>query len=1016
MNNTEYLKKILDLQQGTVSVHEENNSDKFSRVSIQKLVQGIDVDEVYFSNKYPVIYFKYVNQFNDKVSDLIRNVQRKVWNQGKVIFLYVSSDTEIRVYNCYHKPINPKNPKENIDDALLFCASTHDEQALEELKNIFGRVSIETGDFWKQEKYAQKINNRSRVNRVLIQNLKYTRHKLYNNYDLPLDIIHDLLLRSLFLLYLEDRGATDEEFYHKFDKQADSYFQILDFSVEATYNLFERLENSFNGNLCPITYRERNLVNHEHLQIIKECFWDKIETDGQEKLFNWKAFDFKYIPIELISEIYEDFILNEEGEEKKSNDGAYYTPHSLVEFILNKVLPWGDPKTQSNEVNYKVLDPTCGSGIFLVEAFKRLVDRWECNHPGEKKSFKVLKNIVLDNIFGIELNPEAIKVAAFSIYLAMLDQLEPRTLWKDKKFPYLIFDPKNNKGDKTGRNLFLMSSLEDGEFAEIDFDLIVGNPPFKEGDLNREVSNYLEERDYPQEKVIAFLDRSIELCPNGKIALVAGAKPILFNSGSKYKNFRSFLFNECYVEEVYNFAGLRKSNKKHKGNLFESAVGPACVLFFRPTSKGEISEKILYSSPTSTRKNNIIDGIYIDQLDIKYLPREECKDPDSKVWKIAMWGSQKDFHLYKRLSNGLNLEDDLNKMNWRWGNGYQTSKPADKVDNEISKLSTIKTSSIDRYSSCSTGLIETPKKFRRFGQKQSYFAPHVLLKKGLRKKRICASFLNFDCAFRDGVYGISGKKDDIDKLKALTLYINSKLASYLLFLSISSLGVEREQVMLEEYLSLPSFINLLNDQNLKNLTSLYDSLVSEKDELLKKDTDLTIIESQIDDFIYDLFEITDQERYLIEDMIDYKFDLFLEGENSIALNPISTNELERYANVLCESLNHLLLTNDTVASAKVHELPRSIPLRMVVLDFNKKDSSKDTLFREKYKKSIKILLSEIDEFVYNHFSESLYFRKVIKYLKNNQIYLIKPNESKFWTRSEALNDSNDIIYDSLEIE
>src|SRR3989304_4589791 len=80
---------------------------------------------------------------------------------------------------------------------------------------------------------------------------------------------------------------------------------------------------------------KKKIILKEHLECIKACFWDKIEKYGQKKLpFEWKPFDFKYIPIELISEIYEEFLTEIKGDEEKSKDGIYYTPHVLVEFIL----------------------------------------------------------------------------------------------------------------------------------------------------------------------------------------------------------------------------------------------------------------------------------------------------------------------------------------------------------------------------------------------------------------------------------------------------------------------------------------------------------------------------------------------------------------------------------------------------------------------------------------------------------------------------------------------------------
>ena len=130
-------------------------------------------------------------------------------------------------------------------------------------------------------------------------------------------------------------------------------------------------------------------------------------------------FNFEIKQIELLSEIYENFL-----GELRHERGQFYTPYNLVELILYDKLP-------INNINYnvKILDPACGSGIFLVESYKRLIKRWKKANNTNKISFENLKNLLLDNIYGIEIDETAIKVAAFSLYLALIDELDPKTLW-----------------------------------------------------------------------------------------------------------------------------------------------------------------------------------------------------------------------------------------------------------------------------------------------------------------------------------------------------------------------------------------------------------------------------------------------------------------------------------------------------------------------------------------------------------------------------------------------------------
>lgn len=175
-------------------------------------------------------------------------------------------------------------------------------------------------------------------------------------------------MRSLFLLYLEDRGATKKEFYGEFSLKAESYLDLLkQGEVNHVYSLFEKLAEDFNGSLFNIEENEINLVTREHLDLIRQCFTSGYTKSNQIKLFSyWRLFNFSIIRIELLSEIYENF-LSELDKKAKKNTGTFYTPPSLVELILNEKLP-----VRNNETDYnvKTLDPSCGSGIFWFRVLK----------------------------------------------------------------------------------------------------------------------------------------------------------------------------------------------------------------------------------------------------------------------------------------------------------------------------------------------------------------------------------------------------------------------------------------------------------------------------------------------------------------------------------------------------------------------------------------------------------------------------------------------------------------------
>ena len=531
-------------------------------------VKDFRIDKVYFTtdtenNSYPAVFFKKIASFDSTLLKEISNIHKDIWNYKKVIFLYVYSDSEIRIYNCAEKPLIVSNQNFNYERGIkkleIKSYLFSDKDALNELSHLFSSISIDSGVVWTIEEaefIRKKISLQRRVDKYLVNSLINTAKQLQSE-GLNINLIHKIIMRSLFLLYLEDRGATDEKFYSKIKKGAKSYFDILE-DANDTYTLFNKLEEHFNGNVFIIDKGER--ISTSQLKLIKTCFISGNDGDtGQVQLFkDWRLFDFSIIQIELLSEIYENF-LSEINPELKHKTGTYYTPPSLVELILNDKL---SINRDQKKYNLKILDPSCGSGIFLVQSFKRLVKRYENNHGQKLTDFNKLKELLINNIFGIEIHPQSIKVAAFSLYLALVDNLNPKTLWQNKnyKLPYLINNPNDTSLKEQGNNLYCRDTIETNEDIErIEFDLVVGNPPFGTKDLLPSIRKYTDDYGFAKEMVLPFLHKATKLSPNGDIILIFNTK-ILTNTRKTYANFREWLFNDCYVEKIYNFFYIKKSS------------------------------------------------------------------------------------------------------------------------------------------------------------------------------------------------------------------------------------------------------------------------------------------------------------------------------------------------------------------------------------------------------------------------------------------------------------------------
>lgn len=959
----------------------------------------IGADKVYFSGDFPAILFKEVSAFNTDALQQISEIQHKAWNYRKVMFLFAVSDTEIRIYNCYEKPKYLK-PDADFNFELkpyeIFESKKTDKTNLEILVELFSRVGVDCGLIWTSDYgIREKVNIQRRIDRFLVQSLVDTAELL--NKDIKnKEIIHGLLMRSLFILYLEDKGAAQEAgLYEKIKKGAENYFDILD-DVDATYRLFAELHKHFNGNVFPVIENEQQIVTEKHLRKIKACFTDGDISDNP-KLFEWRIFNFNFIQIELLSEVYENFL----GELiSKKEKGQFYTPYPLVELILNDKLP---TTKNDKEYNVKILDPACGSGIFLVEGYRRLIRRWKNAHPNKSISFKELKDILINNIFGIEIDSLAIKVTAFSLYLALVEQLDPKTLWIQKEYtlPYLINNPKDNSiKNKQGNNLWCndaIGEIDASEFVKVD--LVIGNPPFGTEGIDLPIKKYLDSCKYAQEKVLAFLDRAVQFTnDDGQIALIFNTK-VLTNTNNKYQNFRKWLFNETYVEKIYNLSIFRKAKKDFGGQLFNSAVVPISIVYYRKNKPEDISETIEYCAPKTYVKSNVVDGLVIDSTDIKFLPRHECQKPDTKIWKIGMWGNLQDFVFIsslikknKTLSQYFATDTD---EKWEFGRGLNSdSEKPDFVPEKI-----LRTSAIDRYFTNKDSSLDNNEKYYRQNNENLFIPPFVIIKQGQHHRKIASSLIDYECYCTTGAFIINGEKPLFMK-KAMVSYFNSDIIRYILFLSSSSWGIEREQIFLNELLEAPSIFKKNTKEN-KVITNSFDLIFRELSNDFPNEQIISRNEAILLDELFKLLNISVKEQMLIRDTLDFSLDLFEQGENSIGFRRTLDAENRAYADMLCNELNDFLQYSPLKANATIYDVQLNDPLNLVVVSF---DNKREPVIR----KSITELASALkmlDNFSMQEKGQNIYVRKQFRYYDTNKIYLIKPNQKRFWTCSQAVDDA-----------
>ena len=537
----------------------------------------LEADKFYFSGNHPAVLFVNIKSFssNDELRR-IAAIQHKAWNYRKVILLFAVSETEIRIYNCYEKPtyINGEddiNLKLNTAELLRYDTTSSDVDTFNILVEIFSRIGVDNGLLWtEQPEIRKKIDLQNRIDAYLVKSLIETAKALEKD-GLNKEVIHSLLMRSLFILFLEDKGAANEAgLYTKIKSDCSSYFDILD-SKEATYKLFEEVQIHFNGNVTPVLPNEKELVTDNHLKLIKRCFIDGNISDNETLFKNWRLFNFEIIQIELLSEIYENFL-----GELKHERGQFYTPYNLVELILSDKLP-----ISKSNYNVKILDPACGSGSLLLKAEKILG-----------------KDAIRNGFYGQEINITTYNLCRINMFLhdvgfdkfdiACEDTLLSPQHWDDEPFELIVSNPPYSI-----------------KWAGNDNPLLINDPRFAPAGVLA-----------PKGKAdMAFIMHSLSwLASNGTAAIVC-FPGIMYRGGAEQK-IRKYLVDNNYIDCIIQLPS----------NLFFGTSIATCIMVMK---KNKTDNKTLFIDATSecvkVTNNNKLTPENIDRIVDVFAKREEVE-------------------------------------------------------------------------------------------------------------------------------------------------------------------------------------------------------------------------------------------------------------------------------------------------------------------------------------------------------------------------------------------------------
>ncbi|MCD0464386.1 class I SAM-dependent DNA methyltransferase [Flavobacterium sp. ENC] len=975
-----------------------------------EFASGLDADAVYFKyyddNRDSVaqVYF-YDNENSKYDKNKIAEIHRNVYSSSQVPLITFIDKNSISLFDT-RIPVYVEDQNTITNEKCIIEKSYSLENELYILSKYFNAKKLNSGEFWESKEASLHFKNNTSAYEELVNSLSLIRksfHKVFQDFDNfkdnpkdANDFADEILFKCILIKYLEENGLEDaQEFYKKSDLP-NSLNKILE--ANQLNKLLDKLDFHFNGNVFFIENERKNLLNKLDLSSLALCLDGRFGSNTN--LYLWEMYSFKHIPIELISNFYEEFIPKD-----KENSGTVYTPSHLVNLLIDECLPLSD-KEEDLIYNVRLADVSCGSGIFITTAFKRLVQRWRVKNRNEKTgklatpTLKIVKKILSDNIFGIDLHPTSVKLTKFSLQLALCQLVPNKELWtwnEDKVFKDLQNINIHNKD-------FFDFLVENKDFHN-SLDLIIGNPPFQSLKEDKKIKEYslitkkLKENinfefsvKIPDNQLaLMFLEASSLLLKNkAELCFIQKSTSLLYNSGAK--EFRNALFNQFHVHQIIDFTLLKNDlfksksrevldenqkpilDNKGKPKKSKNTSVESCAVFY----KKELIEQYTTSHVVSRLLKNTKDGLSFefDYYDFYDIPKEIVLN-DNTIWRCNLLGGNRLNHLIKKLnkktayqtnlenyiSNYLHIDKDL------FCEGFIKGTPQGEKDEKNFYCEYITNKNILTASNFEKNKFDkflTNQKFYRAPIEGAFKGPLITIKEQIKNSEPFIKIHFEDVAFDSRIVGFSFSEtkngSDIAKRIYNILVKNKKINA------------------------------------LKTLSTCSQFFLGSSSVIQKADINNWTIPLGTDEI-----NLSFSEKIIMDDVLDYIYPSWYEGEKAdINKYDSSNDDLLAFADIFNQSFNSVYKKDSKEqVLKKIHN-----GKTFYALEFQ-------------YGENIEfegIIDNEVDinDLIINEFSTNSIIKRVMRIYRQNSIFLIKPKNLRYWLKSIALRDADDIFDDMIK--
>lgn len=851
--------------------------------------------------------------------------RRYGWS-AKIPIVILTDFEELAIYETTSKPKETERASTN---RVLYY--TYDEYVdkWEEIYGIFSKEAVQKELFQKfvDDNTSKTKRGTQSIDDEFLKDIEKWRLLLARNIALrnkdltlpELNLAVQLIIdRIVFFRMAEDRGIERYQTLYKLAESENIYEQLCE--------VFKKADLKYNSGLFHFSFTPDysefvdNITLHLNIDdgVFKEIFAD---------LYYPKSpYEFSVISPEILGNIYENFLGSiirltpshqakiEQKPEVKKAGGVFYTPQYIVDYIVeNTVGELIKGKTPNQISTIKIIDPACGSGSFLLRAYQKLLDYHleyytslqkppaEVYYVGKdnvpRLTIREKKRILTNNIYGVDIDVNAVEVTKLSLLLKVLedenkDVLEQQQkLYQEKVLPNLSYNIKCGNS-LIGTDILEQQELEHDEllrlnpfnwehefplvFANGGFDAVIGNPPYVSIETIDDTSKKYYQKNYKTfvrraDLYSVFLENSLNKIGKHHIAFIV---PSTIFSNISYKKLRNLILDNKYLDQVC-YTGY---------DVFKATVDTTILIMNKKSNK---KIKLVNALNFKNKSSFSVSRTYFNSFDnVLSVDDENTVKIMNKIFKNEFTNVEENFTIFQGIVTGYNpafifdsAEDAMSKCV-----DMELLKPL-CFGKEINQWEILNSGNLIMYIDDENILKSFPNSKNWLKQNKSHLKKYSLHRPRKKeeldvknkilvqrtrnerlKKRIVATIDETGVYTAESLWNIIPKTDEYS-IYFLLAILNSKLINYLFTTKFLNLGIKKD------YLNKISFPTLsMGEQEVfinfvKKMLNLHKQVLKIKVPNEKRliESQIIAIESKLNNLVYELYGLTEDEIMIIED-------------------------------------------------------------------------------------------------------------------------------------------------------